>query len=232
MKTNHFALAFAFGSLVTACGGVEEADVAEDTAGAEDAITIYPLDLCKIAAPDATANMGFGSASKLYADLYSGSIDYSNTSRSCRRFVADIIILASHQTPNGWSDFIDLNAASVGSTPGTKAACEAIVVNARFYERTDTMQYSGGLLTWSKGSFASIGSARLEGVWVTNSDVLAPGCYVWQVSGAFPATTAPSSPLQRRVARIAVEGHVETANGNVYGLSVKAGAHHAVSFGF
>src|SRR5687767_6553294 len=118
MNNKHFALTFAFiGSIGFACGG-QEGDFAQDEITEDDAITTYPyFDVCKTQAADASANMGSGSSSKASVELFSGAIDYSNSNRLCERFIADIIVPGTHQTPGSHDALIRLAADQSGSNP-------------------------------------------------------------------------------------------------------------------
>ena len=153
-------------------------------------------DPCRVATADALAT-----ADPSGVRLFSGDVAYSRE-RACARFVADVVVTTSNA--------IKLLASHYGSSPNS-AQCSSLVVDAQFYEREDTLADA-----WVEGSFRAIGAVRLRGAWIGT-------CQLIPERGGFPTTTSTADNRTRKVARIAVEAHVESSGGNLEGLSVLAG---------
>jgi hypothetical protein len=176
-----------------ACGGVEsapdEAPVGDEAS--DEAIIIGPLlDLCRVAAADATATLSANDDSDRFT---SGSLAYGSRS-GCTRFVADFVVApnANPADNHGTMDFLAEGSVLNGFGNLSAAHCAATRVSVTRYRRAV-----------GAASLVRESSATYSGAYTAPTATTFGGCYAVLESGDEAAYHQPN-PAGPETYRIAV----------------------------
>jgi hypothetical protein len=197
MKTTELFRTLSLTVLVSAplfaCGGVESApdEAPAGDEASDEAITIGPLlDLCRVAAADATATLSANDDSDRFT---SGSLAYGSRS-GCTRFVADFVVAPNAEPADnhGTMDFLADGTVLNGFGNLSAANCTATRVSVTRYRRT-----AGAT------SFVRESSATYSGAYTAPTATTFGGCYAVLDNGDQAAFHQPN-PAGSETYRIAV----------------------------